>query len=63
MTEPERHNCRRCVHFSEEFESWEMPWVRWYQCNAETGYDSLRSFPFKNTTCRRFRPKTEEKRD
>jgi hypothetical protein len=52
------HNCRHCVHFSVQRESWEMPWITWYECAKHPQYESLTSFPFKHTKCADFNART-----
>jgi hypothetical protein len=47
----EKKNCRGCVHYSLESESYEMPEYRWHECGARPGMANLNSFPFLGTKC------------
>lgn len=49
-------SCSSCKHFTKETESWEMPWVYWYECSSLPGVENLKNFPFKNG-CKHYTPK------
>ncbi len=48
-------NCRDCMKLIRQTESWDMPWVFWYECKAKPFVENLRSFPFQNTRCKEFK--------
>lgn len=52
----EVHSCRGCNHLSRQQESWEMPHIQWWECRAAPAMVNLSSFPFKNTTCKKWVP-------
>ena len=47
-------NCKNCKNLTLQTESWEMPWVFWYECKVKPFVENLSSFPFKNTQCKEF---------
>lgn len=49
---PDERSCFNCAHLARESESWEMPHIRWYECNARPANQHLKAFPFKHTTCK-----------
>lgn len=53
----EQHSCRVCTHLVLEYESWELPDIRWWECSKFPGRENLKSFPFMVTTCKGFEPK------
>jgi len=48
-------NCRDCVKLRRETESWEMPHIFWFECEAKPHVSNLTSFPFKATRCKEFK--------
>ena len=48
-------SCYTCRHYHswEDYESWEMPHIKWivYVCDARPTVVNLRQFPFENTKC------------
>lgn len=46
-----KRDCRVCVHFIRQTESWEMPHIAWYECKKIPSMANLLSFPFRNTKC------------
>ena len=48
--------CHRCANLRREEESWEMPHIWWWECAYKEGMANLKSFPFRNTTCKGFTP-------
>lgn len=49
--------CFSCKHLCKQTESWEMPHICWFECNARPGIENLRQFPFRNTQCAKREPK------
>ena len=45
-------NCAFCVR---ETEAGEMPHIYWYECEARPANAMLKQFPFKRTTCKRWK--------
>lgn len=50
------NSCWKCKHFGREEESWEMPHIWWYVCEARSGMANLTSFPFFKTKCPKWVP-------
>lgn len=53
------NNCLKCNHCLREIESWEMPWIAWWECKKIPGRANLKSFPFRKTKCKFY---TEQRR-
>ncbi len=49
------NSCYRCIHLHKEIESWEMPYIWWWECSAQPTTANLKSFPFSNTKCKAFK--------
>ncbi|KZL02160.1 hypothetical protein PsAD5_00109 [Pseudovibrio sp. Ad5] len=49
------NRCEDCKHCSYEYDS-EDHYItaEWFECHARKGIENLRSFPFKNTSCKQF---------
>ena len=56
---PGEKSCFNCVHLGRWTESWEMPHIGGFECNARPANEHLRSFPFKNTTCKHWKDRNE----
>lgn len=54
-------SCYNCKHYSchKEVESWELSHIFWYvyNCSVKPSIANLKSFPFKNTSCKLFEEK------
>lgn len=46
-----KRSCYNCKHLYRDEESWEMPHIFTYECNARPHNSMLAQFPFKNTRC------------
>jgi hypothetical protein len=47
-------SCYGCKHLLRQTESWEMPWVYWYECRARPSVANLWQFPFSRTKCEKW---------
>lgn len=45
-------SCFNCRFLIRTTESWEMPHIYWYECNARPANGMLKQFPFKSTRCK-----------
>jgi hypothetical protein len=54
------NRCTNCVHYIRQEESWEMPHIFWYECKVVPSAANLKSFPYKNTKCKKFERKTNK---
>lgn len=50
-------SCFNCAHLEKETESWEMPWIYWYECIVRPQNSMLKQFPFRRTKCSVWHPK------
>lgn len=49
---PKGDGCFNCKHLSRQTESWEMPHVWWYECEARHANEYLLGFPWRQTKCK-----------
>ena len=52
-----RKSCGKCKHLAKATESWELPDIWWWECNARPGLANLKSFPFRDTKCKSYEAK------
>lgn len=50
-------SCYGCKYLHRETESWEMPWIAWWECGVKWTRSQLTSFPYLNTKCPDFEAK------
>ncbi len=57
-------SCWNCQHRHsvKEIESWEMPWISWWEhsCAKRPGMGNLIQFPFRNTMCDKHQQKSSK---
>lgn len=53
-------SCRDCKHMHVEYESWEMPHIKYPVCVARPQMSNLKSFPFMVTTCPQFESRDDK---
>ena len=46
--------CTDCKNFFIDGEGWELPQFDYADCKKHPNYAHLKSFPFKNTSCKNF---------
>lgn len=51
-TPPKGDGCFSCRYLTRGTESWEMPHIWWYECDARPANGSLRGFPWRSTKCK-----------
>jgi hypothetical protein len=52
---PECPSCFSCEALLRQTESWVMPDVWWFECPRRPGIENLRQWPFRTTTCDKYR--------
>ncbi len=55
-------SCFNCAHLARWTESWEMPHIGGFECKARPANENLKSFPFRNTTCKHWKGEAKESR-
>lgn len=48
---PDERSCFTCRYLCLQYESVEMPEVRWYECRKRPQNENLKNFPFTQTQC------------
>ncbi len=56
---PKPRSCLSCKHLSRWTESWEMPHIGGYECEARRGVENLKSWPWPRTRCASYLPRSK----
>lgn len=51
--------CKHCTIDGDDFSNW--GYLSWWQSCEKTSYDNLKSFPFKNTKCKKYENNLNQK--
>ena len=54
-------SCTKCLHFFIDGEGWELPQCDYADCSKHPGRAYLKSFPFRDTNCKSWEAKDQEK--